>query len=174
MVEKEWDDEDVEDGDTLPSSEWNQLIGRVKSVLGGKSVGNGIVDALEGHFSDLLQRSDTDVALDGDAQPPEDHNNTAHSEEFLARDVTSISSGTYSASKEEVILAHASEGSITVTLPSPESDTMVSVKKTDDSSNTVTVETSGTETIDGKSTFVTDTQYEAFAFISDGGDWYAF
>lgn len=83
MVEKEWDDEDVEDGDTLPSSEWNQLIGRVKSVLGGKSVGNGIVDALEGHFSDLLQRSDTDVALDGDAQPPESHDNDDHTETYI-------------------------------------------------------------------------------------------
>jgi|GEM_PF-4125577 len=78
----------------------------------------------------------------------------------------------YTASDRDCVLADASGGAITVTLPSPSANAEVIVKKIDSSTNTVTVAPSGTETIDGASQQVLDTQYEAIHVISDGTDWY--
>ena len=78
----------------------------------------------------------------------------------------------YTASNGDCVLADASSGAITVTLPSPSSNAIVNVKKIDSSTNAVTVEPNGSETIDGSSSKTIDTQYESYTFISDGTNWY--
>ncbi len=78
----------------------------------------------------------------------------------------------YTASNGDCILADASSGAITITLPSPSNNAIVNVKKIDSSTNAVTVEPNGSETIDGSSSKTIDTQYESYTFISDGTNWY--
>jgi len=78
----------------------------------------------------------------------------------------------YLASDRDCVLADASGGAITITLPTPSPGAEVIVKKIDSSTNVVTVSPSGTETIDGQSSWTLDTQYEAYHFISDGTNWY--
>jgi hypothetical protein len=65
---------------------------------------------------------------------------------------------------------NATGGNITVTLPkaSVYKFKKYCVKKTDSSSNTVTVGVTGSDTIDGASTAVISTQYENMIFVSDG------
>jgi len=78
----------------------------------------------------------------------------------------------YTASSGDCVLVDASSGAITITLPSPSSNAIVNVKKIDSSTNAVTVEPNGSETIDGSNSKTIDTQYESYTFISDGTNWY--
>jgi hypothetical protein len=75
-----------------------------------------------------------------------------------------------------VILVSASGAARTVTLPSAVSipGRWYLVKKTDASANTVTIDGDGSETIDGATTLVLDTQYESTIIISNGSGWSAF
>jgi hypothetical protein len=73
------------------------------------------------------------------------------------------------------ILANASTGVLTVTLPPADTalGMTVFVKKVDSSSNAVTVTTSGTDEIEGKSSEALNKQYASLYLISDGSsNWY--
>jgi len=69
------------------------------------------------------------------------------------------------------VLADASTGAITITLPSPAANARVAVKKVDSSTNNVTVD-AGTANIDGDTTFTLEIQYESYEFYCDGTEWY--
>lgn len=74
-----------------------------------------------------------------------------------------------------VVLADASSGSLTVSLPSAagaNKNRMISVKKTDSTFNTVTISANGSETIDGSGTVVITVQNACVMMISDGSNWY--
>jgi len=74
----------------------------------------------------------------------------------------------------DVVLVSASGGAVEVDLPtaSGNSGKVFRIKKTDSSSNAVTVDPSGTQTIDGVSTSRTlNTQYEEITIVSDGSNW---
>jgi len=77
----------------------------------------------------------------------------------------------YTASSGDVVLADASGGAITITLPSPSSNAWVEVKKTDSSTNAVTVDGGGNN-IDGSASFDITTQYESYTVVSDGTGWW--
>jgi len=77
----------------------------------------------------------------------------------------------YTASDGDVVLADASGGAITITLPSPSTNAWVQVKKTDSSTNAVTVDGGGNN-IDGASSFDITTQYESYTMVSDGSNWF--
>lgn len=74
---------------------------------------------------------------------------------------------------DEVLLVNATDGNRTITLISavatPNSYT---IKKTDASANTVTIDGAGSETIDGASTKVLTAQWETATVIPSGGNWY--
>lgn len=73
----------------------------------------------------------------------------------------------------EVVLCNATSGNITVTLPdATKTINFYSVKKTDTGSNTVTVNTSSSQTIDGSSSATISVAYVSLTFASDGGNWY--
>jgi hypothetical protein len=73
---------------------------------------------------------------------------------------------------DEVILANANSGSFSLTLPTAIGNTnLFSIKKIDASSNTVTVATSGGQTIDGGSTAVIRVRYASISVVSDGSNW---
>jgi len=73
---------------------------------------------------------------------------------------------------DEVVLADATAGAITVNLPTPTSGRRLNVKKIDSSANVVTVDTPGAETIDGAATFPLASQYDSVTLVSDGTDWF--
>lgn len=72
------------------------------------------------------------------------------------------------------ILADATGGNITVTLPAAASHSgrVYNVKKTDSNANTVTLDGNASETIDGATTYALSAQYEALTIQSDGSNWH--
>ena len=77
----------------------------------------------------------------------------------------------------KVINADASGGAYAVNLPSAATvgrGFRVTIKKTDSSTNTVTVTPDGAETIDGSASFGIVNQYGAVSVISDGTNWSIF
>lgn len=71
----------------------------------------------------------------------------------------------------DTILADATGGAFTITLPNAANVERVTVKKTDASANVVTVD-GGTATIDGNVTQAISFQYESFTFASDGTNYF--
>jgi hypothetical protein len=73
----------------------------------------------------------------------------------------------------ETVLANASGGSFNVTLPDATQTTnFYTVKKTDSSSNTITVNTTSSQTIDGGSSAVISVQYVSVTVVSNGANWF--
>lgn len=78
----------------------------------------------------------------------------------------------YTAGIHDAVLADASGAALTVTLPAPSTDVLVAVKKTDATSNAVTIATPGTETIDGDTERTVTAQYVSRTITSDGSDYF--
>ncbi|HMA77534.1 MAG TPA: hypothetical protein VKP88_00140, partial [Candidatus Paceibacterota bacterium] len=85
---------------------------------------------------------------------------------------TTVETTDYTATETDIVLADASSGAITVTLPAPSLDIDVHIKKIDGSSNNVTIATPGPETIDGDSTKILNSEYLSLEITSDGSDYY--
>jgi hypothetical protein len=87
-----------------------------------------------------------------------------------------VSTAQYSATDKSVILCDASGGGIVVNLPSASVATGYTyfIKKTDASTNTVTVSAYGSETIDGAPTVLLSLQYESLVIVCDGSRWLIF
>jgi len=77
----------------------------------------------------------------------------------------------YNANPNEMVLADASGGDITVTLPSPEKGYDIIVKKVDDSDNTVYVKSANGEDIDDVTQLELAIEGEAYRLIGDGTKW---
>jgi hypothetical protein len=77
-------------------------------------------------------------------------------------------------SADGLVVADASGGAFTVTLPTAVglAGRVYRVKKIDSSSNAVTIDGAGSETIDDATTATIATQYEAITVISDGTEWW--
>ena len=74
---------------------------------------------------------------------------------------------------DDVVLVDATSGAVTVSLP-PAADRFkeLCIKKIDSSSNAVTVDGDGSETIDDSATLVLASQYDAVRLASDGLEWW--
>ena len=75
---------------------------------------------------------------------------------------------------EKIILADASSGAITLTLPTAvgNKDSVFRIKKVDsDFTNAVTIDPDGVETIDGSTDTLLSTQGETIEIVSDGTEW---
>lgn len=90
------------------------------------------------------------------------------------RVIKSISGNYTVTTDEDVIFVNASGGNVVVTLYTAvgHSGYEILVKKTDSSSNTVTIDGHGTETIDGSTSKVLSNQYEAVYLTSNGSNWF--
>lgn len=75
---------------------------------------------------------------------------------------------------DDVILADATAGPLTATLPDPTLTTgrVFTVKKIDVTVNTVTISPFAAETIDGMASASTSSPNESIRFLSDGTDWW--
>jgi lysophospholipase L1-like esterase len=71
-------------------------------------------------------------------------------------------------------LTNATSGNLTLTLPSAAGKTgeLIFVKKTDSTVNTVTIATTGSQTIDGDPTLIIQYQNTAIPFQSNGTNWF--
>jgi hypothetical protein len=94
--------------------------------------------------------------------------------ESLVIKVTSTSSASVTAGTSPIIICDASSAAITVNLPaaSISNGYVYYVKKVDATANTVTIDGSGSETIDGGTTAVISSQYECLTIVCDGTSWY--
>jgi len=93
----------------------------------------------------------------------------------LGHTVVVKTNGTHSADgTATVYLCNATAGNITINLPAAAGVTsrIYHIKKTDASANTVTIDGSGAETIDGATTVVLAAQYESRLIVSDGANWH--
>ncbi len=75
----------------------------------------------------------------------------------------------YTVTREKLVLCDATSGAITVNLPAASSGVITTVKKTDSSGNAITIDGSGSETIDGTTTKVITTQYASLTMSPQGG-----
>ncbi len=77
-------------------------------------------------------------------------------------------------SSDTVIFANATSGNVTITIPAASglAGYRFYIKRVDGSANTVTVQRSGSDTIDGMTSFTLDLQYTALAVVSNGSAWY--
>jgi hypothetical protein len=72
------------------------------------------------------------------------------------------------------VLADATSGNITLTLPAAASNVnkFFRIKKIDSSANTITVDGNASETIDGDTTMIISFQWSAMDIVSNGTGWY--
>jgi hypothetical protein len=75
---------------------------------------------------------------------------------------------------DTVVFANATSGNVIITLPvaSGLAGYRFYIKRIDGSANTVTISRSGSDTIDGLTSFTLDLQYTAFGIVSNGSAWY--
>lgn len=73
---------------------------------------------------------------------------------------------------DDVILVDATSGAVTLTLPPAAAAQEMGIKKIDVSGNAVTVDGDSAETIDGSTTVVLPSQYDAIRIASDGTTWW--
>lgn len=92
---------------------------------------------------------------------------------FASETITS-SSHTAGSSNENVILADATSNAITINLPAAANyqDDFFIVKKVDSSSNEITIDANGSETIDGDLTKTIAIQYVSIKMLSNGSNWF--
>lgn len=78
------------------------------------------------------------------------------------------------ASSDTVVFANATTGNVTITLPAASglAGYRFYIKRIDGSANSVTIARTGTDTIDGQTSFTLDLQYTAFGVVSNGSAWY--
>lgn len=88
--------------------------------------------------------------------------------------VASVTANYTATENDLVVLADATTGAITVTLPSTHGreGRRLIVKKTDSSGNAVTIDGNGAETIDGATTVALSTQYATREMVSDLSNWH--
>jgi len=80
----------------------------------------------------------------------------------------------YTASSGSVLLCDASNGNLVITLPSSASipGRVLQVKKIDSSANTVTIQCTGANTLDGLANFVIEDEHFSLTIVSGGSNYY--
>lgn len=75
---------------------------------------------------------------------------------------------------DTVVFADATSANVTITLPAASglAGYRFYIKRIDNSSHTVSIARTGSDTIDGMTSFTLDLQYTAFGVVSNGSAWY--
>jgi len=89
----------------------------------------------------------------------------------LYTDVKEVSSDT-TADVGDIVIVDASSSGVTITLPQPDDNMLVTVKKIDSSNNVVTVETPGSQEIDGVSSLTISNQFVSEQITSVNGKYF--
>lgn len=112
---------------------------------------------------DINFNSNLSVTDDGDGSVTVDASGSSDS------DAVETVTSSYTASDGDTVLADASGGDITITLPTPSKGSNVYLKKISDA-NTVSVDASGD--IEGKTSFSMTAYRDAVSLVADGTDWW--
>jgi hypothetical protein len=101
-------------------------------------------------------------------------NSTLHIDGSVAKAVTHKTADYSATSSDCIILADASSGSVTISLPDPStvSGRVYTIKRTDDATNFVFVDDLGGGAIDGDDPYLLSAQYEYVTVVSDGSGWW--
>ena len=88
--------------------------------------------------------------------------------------ITTITTSTTLSDAYYTVLCDATSGAIIVTLPSAAGilGRIYNIKKIDSSTNTITITTTNSQTIDGSTTRLINIRYETITIQSDGANWY--
>jgi len=91
-----------------------------------------------------------------------------------ALNVSIVTDPTVVPSNSPILLCDASSNNISVNLPAAldKVNYVYHIKKTDNSSNIVTINGNGSETIDGTLTKIITSQYVCVTVVSDGSNWF--
>jgi len=114
-----------------------------------------------------------DDANDVTQETLDNFNYTRVDESTVNRDVDFVSSTTTLTTDQDLILVNTSTGNVTVNLPTASGlkGKEYIIKKITSDANTVTVDPSGTETIDGNPTFIITADQESLIIRSDDVNW---
>lgn len=91
---------------------------------------------------------------------------------------TTVSSSTYDivGSDNVVLVSYTDTGTATITIPTAQvhDGRILNIKDSggNATANNITIQTGGSETIDGSSTFVINVNYQSVTLVSDGNDWF--
>jgi hypothetical protein len=147
--------------------------GNTLSLLGGSGLISSVSSTDTVTFDLIID--DTTIGINGsDEVYVKDGGIT---EEKISRTVDTNVTSSKTANKD-ITLVNATGGNITISLPeitgpSPQTGKVMVVKRLDGSSNTVSIQRSGsTNTIDGSSSWQLYYRYETLTFVSDGSNWY--
>jgi hypothetical protein len=101
-------------------------------------------------------------------------NATLHVNGSVSMNITTLTGNTTLDGTYYTVLCNATSAGFTVTLPTSVGITgrIYNIKKTDSSTNTVTIATTSSQTIDSSTNRVISTQYETITVQSDGSNWY--
>ena len=77
-------------------------------------------------------------------------------------------------SSTQFVWVDATKGNVIITLPAAADNTrtVYTIKKIDNSGNTVTIDANGTEKIDGELEIVLNLQYQYVTIVCDGDEWF--
>lgn len=93
--------------------------------------------------------------------------------ELIVFGVTTTTSSTTLTLDNNIVLVNASSGPITITLTdATDGATRFDIKKIDSSDNAVTIATQSSQTIDGQSGIIINTQYDSYTVVSNGENWF--
>jgi len=89
-------------------------------------------------------------------------------------DATSVTADATVTVNDGLMLVNATSGNVTITLYTAANNAgaVLTVKRTDASTNTVTVDGNSAETIDGRLTWLLPQQYASLTIVSDGSNWF--
>ena len=147
--------------------------GNTLSLLGGSGLISSVSSTDTVTFD--LRIDDTTIGINGSDQVYVKDGGIT--EEKISRTVDTNVTTSKTANKD-ITLVNAAGGNVTIslpeiTVPSPQTGKVMVVKRLDGSSNTVSVERTGsTNTIDGSSSWQLYYRYETLTFVSDGSNWH--
>lgn len=100
-------------------------------------------------------------------------NSRLHTDGAIATPVRAVTATTTLTENDSILTADATTATVTVNLPTAVGITgrRYTIKKVDASVNAVTVDPSGTETIDGAATSALTSQWAGVSLVSDGANW---
>lgn len=154
-----------------------------KSIILRHVNNDGYIQTTSGHL--ILSPADGEVVPAGDAYGFGNPNNRwydgyfvdTNTRGFVADIVNIIAANSPYTAKQfnYTIIADAVSGNITINLPGAggaNRGRIYNIKKVDATGNTVTIQGSGAQTIDGSNTLVINTQYVSRTIQSDGTQWW--
>ena len=147
--------------------------GRDYLTISGQTITCGVVDISD----DTNLAAGTGLSLSGDTMSIS--NGGVDTTQLAADAVTEAkrsrtvaTTSSTSTISNDITLATAGAGGITLTLPAAASGKVVTVKKVDTGAGNVTLDPPGSVTIDGAATKVLYHQYETMTCVSDGTNWF--